>query len=66
MEKMTFKIPPETLKQSITIFEYNPEVYECVKALGFNTVSDVVKNQSKIPTDILTRIKGKLVFNLDL
>lgn len=66
MEKMTIKIPETTLEQSINYFEGNPEIYKCIKALGFKTVRDVVRNQSQVPSDIMAKIKGKLVFNLDL
>lgn len=66
MEKMVFKMSPEVLAKSIDIFSWNPNVYNYVKDMGCKTVEDVVDRQAEIPTQILTKIKGKLAFDLEL
>lgn len=45
---------------------FNPEIAHYLKAHGFKTVRDVIRNQKTIPNKYLTPIKAKLIFGLDV
>ena len=68
MEAITYKMPKDVRVQSIEEYlgEKHQDIVDYLIPKGFKTMEDIVDRQKKIPQKCMTRIKGKLIFNVDL
>lgn len=64
---VTYKMPKELLSESINwLGDKHADIITYLEERGFTTMEDVVDRQSEIPTEYMVRIKGKLIFGVDL
>lgn len=61
-----FVIPDEIKNKTIDDIGFKEEVVIYLRKHKFITVRDIIDRQENIPKNILTSIKGKLIFNIDI
>ena len=61
-----FVIPDEIKDKTIDDVGFKEEVVLYLRKHKYKTIRDVIDKQDKIPNNILTSIKGKLIFNVDI
>lgn len=66
MEKQVFVIPDDVKDKNIDEIGFSSKVVEYLHNNGYKTVREVIEKQKNIPKEILTNIKAKLIFNIDV
>ena len=61
-----FVIPDEIKDKTIDDIGFKDEIVVYLRKHNYKTIRDVINKQGKIPKNILTSIKGKLIFNIDI
>ncbi len=64
--KMVYVVPKEVRVQSIEALEVKEEVKDYLRKNGYSTIEDVIRNQDKLPKEVVVPIRAKLMFNIDL
>lgn len=66
MEKQVFVIPDDVKDKNIDEIGFSSKVVEYLHNNRYKTVREVIEKQKNIPKEILTSIKAKLIFNIDV
>lgn len=62
-----YKMPKEMWNEPITwLGEKNADIITYLSKRGFTRMEEIVDRQDEIPVNYFTRIKGKLIFGIDL
>ena len=64
--KIVHRVPDEIRVKSVETLEVKPEVIMYLQTHGYETIEDVIKNQDKLPKEIIVPIRAKLIFGIDL
>lgn len=61
-----FTIPDDIKNKSVEEVGFGSDVTNYLKEHEFKTVREVIDRQSELPKNVLTSIKAKLIFNINL